>query len=269
MKTKVLFALMTGIALLFAACSENESVDESLSLAEKSAELGLALCDGCTYDGVLSDAEIESLMKMREEEKFAHDVYLKFYELWDQPVFQNIANSEEAHTSAVLNLINGYELDDPALEGEGEFSNPDFAALYTSLVAEGAESLEAALRAGAFIEEYDIADLIELLSVTENEDVARVYTNLLNGSESHLRAFTNVLNSLGVVYEPQVLTNEKYDEILSGQNGNRGRGNGNGGNYGNGSYGTNGTGVCDSTQSGTGNAYQKGKNGNAGKGKGQ
>ena len=53
-------------------------------------------------------------MHMREEEKVARDVYLEFYEIYGNVIFKNIADSEQKHMDAVLALIVGYGLDDPA-----------------------------------------------------------------------------------------------------------------------------------------------------------
>ncbi len=61
----------------------------------------------------LTEAEVEGLLYMREEEKLAHDVYVTLYGIWGTPVFQNIANSEQTHTEAVKNLLDIYGLEDP------------------------------------------------------------------------------------------------------------------------------------------------------------
>jgi len=42
-------------------------------------------------DTALTEAEIEGLLFMREEEKLAGDVYRYLYEQWGSPVFSNIA----------------------------------------------------------------------------------------------------------------------------------------------------------------------------------
>ncbi|MEN8123343.1 MAG: DUF2202 domain-containing protein, partial [Bacteroidota bacterium] len=147
--------------------------------------------------------------------KLARDVYKKLYEVHNMVIFNNISKSENAHTSAVLHLLNGYGIEDPALEGDGEFSNPAFASLYKELTEKGSESLDEALKVGAFIEEYDIADLWRLLDETQNENIKRVYGNLLRGSNFHLRAFTNVLKLRGVTYEPTIITQEEYDGIVN------------------------------------------------------
>jgi len=272
MKTVKTFAIMTvaGLTLLFAACSETESIDESLAIADKSAEMSTYQGDTCTYDDEITEADIQGLLLMREEEKLAHDVYSYFYNTYGESLFQSIANSEASHANAVATLMAGYGIEDPTLEGEGEFNNSDLPALYASLIAEGEKGLAEALIVGATIEDLDISDLKELLSGTENSDLIRVYENLQAGSENHLRAFVRALSALGETYQQQYITQEEYEGILAGGNskGYGSQGSGQGG-YGNQSSGQNGTGSesCDGTQtasgSGTGNAYgNRGSNGN-------
>ncbi|HSG43289.1 MAG TPA: DUF2202 domain-containing protein, partial [Anaerolineales bacterium] len=56
----------------------------------------------------LSEEEAASLLFMREEEKVARDVYIKMYELWGMPIFQNIANSEQMHMDQIKLLLDRY-----------------------------------------------------------------------------------------------------------------------------------------------------------------
>lgn len=177
--------------------------------------------------GELSDAEAAGLLYMREEEKLARDVYITLYQQWGLPVFQNISQSEQAHTGAVKLLLDRYGLSDPASAQVGVFTDPALQALYTELVGRGSQSLAEALRVGAAIEEIDILDLQERLAQTDNADIRQVYTNLLNGSSNHLRAFVSSLSSqTGEAYQPQYLSQEAYQAILSaaGQQGGRGSG---------------------------------------------
>ena len=216
-KNKVFILILAGMTLLFASCSETiNNVEESIdySTDEKSSEVSSQQNGCCTFDGTLSEEDIAGLMEMREEEKLARDVYSYFYEMYDHIIFNNISKSENAHTSAVLYLINGYELTDPTPETVAEFENTLFSDLYEQLTSAGSTSLVAALKTGAFIEEYDIADLQKLLENTENEDILRVYSNLLEGSKNHLRAFTAVLKRLGETYTPSVISEDEYLEIL-------------------------------------------------------
>lgn len=264
MKTVKLTAIfaVVGLAFLFAACSETESINESLVAAEKSADMGALLGDSCTYDGVLTDDERIGLQLMREEEKLARDVYLYFYEMYGAGIFQNIAKSETAHMNALLHLIEGYGLEDPALALDGEFANQYFTDLYTSLIEQGSDSLVAALKVGATIEDLDIYDLQKLLAETENADVNRVYENLLKGSENHMRAFIKMLDNMEASYTPQFISTEEFEAILAAVNikgkGSKGqnRGNSNSNSKGNKGNANSGSGDCDGT--GTANGNQSG-----------
>lgn len=174
----------------------------------------------------LSPEEKAGLQQMREEEKLAHDVYITLNEKWQLPVFKNIAESEKRHMDAIAGLLEDYNLDDSAKNNLGQFTNPEIQKLYDNLVAEGSESLINALKVGASIEDLDIADLDKLLDETKQEDISFVYQNLNNGSHRHLRSFTTLLEEQGVNYSPQYLTQERYEEIVSGDWGNRGKNNG-------------------------------------------
>jgi hypothetical protein len=162
------------------------------------------------------------LQFMREEEKLARDVYLTLDEAWNLQVFTNIAQSEQKHMDAVLTLLDRYGIDDPAAgNGVGAFTDPELQVLFDQLVVQGSESMEGALRVGAAIEEIDIADLMEATAQTNQTDILRVYESLQRGSENHLRAFVRSLErQTGARYEPQVLDQSIYDEIMAGAGGN-------------------------------------------------
>ncbi|MCG6188211.1 DUF2202 domain-containing protein [Maribellus maritimus] len=219
---KLLFNAFLAIgSVLMVSCSETISqVEETLATAdeEKSSEIALAPGDSCTFSGSLTDAEVAGLMEMREEEKLAHDVYSSFFETYNYVIFDNISKSESAHTSAVLYLMSGYGLEDPATDEAGVFSNPMFSELFASLTEDGSAGLVEALKVGAFIEEFDINDLQNHLEETQNEDVIRVYSNLLRGSKNHLKAFTFALSRQGETYTPTVITEEEYHKILDDSN---------------------------------------------------
>jgi hypothetical protein len=164
----------------------------------------------------LSDAEIEGILYMREEEKLARDVYLTLYEVWGLPVFENIARSEATHMEAVRTLIDRYGLADPAAAEVGVFTNPSLQGLYDQLVADGRTSLADALRVGAAIEEIDILDLQERLAQTDQADIELVYENLMKGSRNHLRAFASTLTrQTGETYQPQYLDPASYESIVN------------------------------------------------------
>lgn len=157
-----------------------------------------------------------SLMLMREEEKLAHDVYVTLYEKWGLPIFDNISASEQRHTDAVLDLLEVRGLSDPAAGlGKGEFSNPDFTALYKQLVEKGSQSLMDALIVGATIEDLDLYDLDQWMLKIQDEDILSVYKNLAKGSRNHMRAFYGQITSREGDYKPQYISQQKMDEIVN------------------------------------------------------
>ena len=140
----------------------------------------------------LSDAEIEHLTLLREEEKLARDVYLALFDVWNAQIFANISVSEQRHMDSVKGLIDKYGMEDPVVDDTpGAFTSTVFAELYVSLVTKGSQSLLDALEVGVIIEELDIHDIEEMLNDPDvtKLDVRRVLANLLAGSYNHLDAF--------------------------------------------------------------------------------
>ncbi len=164
----------------------------------------------------LSPEEIAALKFMREEEKLAHDVYVALYNVWGAKVFSQIALSETTHTETILALLVKYGIPDPAAgKAPGVFEDPALQSLYNTLVAMGQPSLIDALKVGALIEETDIHDINAKKAVTDEADILQVYSSLLCGSGSHLRAFNGQLLAKGVTYVPQVITQAEWDAIAN------------------------------------------------------
>lgn len=218
-----LYALLLAFPVFITGCSSDNN-DPVISITTTDED-GSTSVDESTLTEVLdnlplddlSTAEIEGLLFMREEEKLAHDVYVALYAKWNNQVFNNISNSEQTHTDAVLQLLDRYSLTDPVGSNpEGVFVNPYLQDLYDTLVAKGDASLIEALFVGAEIEEIDLIDIQNLVDeLVGNEDIRIVYENLMKGSRNHLRAFVNNLASQGVDYAPQHLSQEMYDAIVN------------------------------------------------------
>lgn len=148
----------------------------------------------------LSTTEAADLQHMREEEKLARDVYTVLDAKYGASVrvFRNIIKSENRHTLAVKRLLTAYNVPDPvAVDVPGVFQDPGMQQLYNTLVAQGSTSLAAALQAGITVEELDIDDLEAAIARTSSTSVKRVYTNLMNASQNHLRAFQRTLAVYG------------------------------------------------------------------------
>lgn len=230
MKKRVL--LLTVVVLVATSCAAvpNQDISREEILASEQVDAEVELSSGnnpqkytpgesasIIQDSDLNETEISGIIFMREEEKLARDVYLQLADLWGLNIFTNIAGSEDTHMEAVLSLIEMADLEDPAQAMDhGEFLNQDLQSLYDDLVARGGESLVEALLVGAAIEEIDILDLQEYLTETDNYAVTEVYQNLLKGSINHLNSFVRTYErQTGEEYQPQYLTEEAFQELLT------------------------------------------------------
>lgn len=170
-----------------------------------------------TQTALTSDETID-LQFMREEEKLARDVYLTLDRQWGDKtrVFARIAESEEKHTSTVGFLLAKFGVEDPVVNDTiGVFTHPEIQALYDELVEKGSHSITDALHVGALIEEVDMRDILAAMSRTDERAITVAYSNLLDGSKSHLRAFVRVIETYGITYEAQVLDAEEVELILT------------------------------------------------------
>ncbi|MCB0733673.1 MAG: DUF2202 domain-containing protein [Flavobacteriales bacterium] len=187
-----------------------------------SALLALLAIQGCKEDtpptpsnGITQD-EINDLRFLREEEKLARDVYLFSYAKYGEQIFTNISASEQKHMDKVLELLNTYNIQDPASADTGVFNNPTLQNLYAVLTAKSDSSLLDALWVGATIEDLDIDDIESNIGRTNRSDLLDVYNSLQCGSRNHLRAYASQIKSNGSTYVPQYLSQSDYDDILAG-----------------------------------------------------
>ncbi|GBO84171.1 DUF2202 domain-containing protein [Marinobacter salsuginis] len=165
----------------------------------------------------LTTIEVSDLQFMREEEKLARDVYLTMDQYWGDrtQVFAQIALSEESHTSTVDYLLNKFGVEDPVVNDTiGVFTNEELQALYDELVAKGKNSFVDGLFVGGLIEEKDMRDILAAINQTDERAIILAYSNLLDGSKSHLKAFVKVIEAQGLTYEAQVLDPEEVELIL-------------------------------------------------------
>lgn len=232
--TTWLIMAITVLSFLMVQCAKSEASQSAdtytyVSPAEKSLQIeeqetGNEVIIQCIYDCInsmpteeISESELAAISYMREEELLAHDVYVAMYALYSVPVFNNISKSETIHTTAMLALLEKYELPDPAADHQqGVFQEPVLQALYDTLTALGSASFQDALMVGATIEDLDINDLmVDLANNVDNTDITYAMQQLLRGSRNHLRAFHAHLNFQGLTYTPQYISQELYDEITS------------------------------------------------------
>jgi hypothetical protein len=194
----VTIALLTGCAATGDVAAEPQTTESSV--ATPSAE-ETTIAEATTQPkapvvekGIAKADETETqLVYLIEEEKLAHDVYTKMFELWGARVFGNILQSEETHQSQVLTVMQTRDIEDQRSSKVGVFVNDELQALYNELIAKGSKSAVDAYEVGVAIEELDIDDLTKMLATAKDADVIAMMENLRMGSENHLRAFNNQL----------------------------------------------------------------------------
>lgn len=198
----------------------------------------------------LTSSELASLLKMKEEEKLARDVYSVLFQKWGSQVFTNISKAENNHLNAIVLLLTNYGSTETSIGEAGIFADVAVQKLYNDLVTKASISVEEAYKTGALIEEMDIKDLDEALVTTTNENVTLVFENLLKGSRNHLRAFNLQLTNLGIVYTPVYISQTDYSLIVTSpmekgkQYKMQGKGNGQGNGKGQKGQGNKGNGTC-------------------------
>ncbi len=182
--------------------------------------LALSSCqetESPSNEAVISAAELETLLFMREEEKLAHDVYVYAFEKYGLPIFQNIANSESSHVLSVLRVMETYQIQDP-LSGSTnlrEFTDPTLIKIYSDLRTRVDLSLNESIKVGLFIEDLDIYDLENALSETDKVNISTLYANLECGSKNHMRAFYDQATSVGITYTPEFISQSDYSSIIN------------------------------------------------------
>lgn len=164
----------------------------------------------------LSAAERAHLVRAREEQKMARDLYMAFAEAYpDARVFRSLEREEGYHMGRVYELLTTYEIPDPVgAHGPGYFEDQELQRLYTAALAEGRTSYAAALRATARVEELDLVDLARALDASTTPALDRVFEQLARGSRRHLRTAVQALAAAGETYAPQHLSREAFDAVL-------------------------------------------------------
>jgi hypothetical protein len=170
--------------------AQNGSTAQQANISTESAA---RIDETAKASSVRNETLENKLLYLIEEEKLAHDVYTKMYELWGANVFGSILESEATHQSRVLELLQARSIADPRSSEIGVFKNAELQKLYNDLIAQGSQSAGEAFKVGVAIEEKDIADITVQLATAKDSDVVSTLEALRRGSENHLRAFNRQL----------------------------------------------------------------------------
>ena len=176
---------------------------------------GLITClIGC---GLAGSAQVsaqfnDDIVFLISEEQLARDIYTLANARYSQHVFEHKIAAEDNHRNMLLSISR----DTIHRTAEyGVFTDPQWQNTFNELKAKVSISLTEALKAGAFIEESDIADL-ELRKARTTDSIALdAYTTLIAASEQHLRSFLDQLAVQNTTYTPVRLTAERIKEIQS------------------------------------------------------
>ncbi len=164
----------------------------------------------------ISAAERAELIKMRQEEKLARDIYQVFFFVYQQPIFNNIAKAEQSHMNLVKMMLDKYKIPDPITSNAwGVYQDPAFNKLFVQLAGIGLASRTHALAVGAYIEDLDIDDLNKAIKLTNNRDMNTIWQNLNRGSRNHMRSFYGQLTKLGLYYPGVLLPASEIQKIVT------------------------------------------------------
>jgi len=172
----------------------------------------------------LSAGAQAALLFQIDEERMAGELYRAWGAKWDLVPFAHIPLAEARHETVLRQLATRAGLALPAAV-PGHFASAEVQKRHDDLLPLGLVSADGALRAAAYVEEVDIADLRTLLASTDNAAWQEIAAMLETASGHHLGAFVGLLAARGVTYVPQLLPAADYQAILD-RRGALGRGRG-------------------------------------------
>ena len=206
-RNKYLFSLIL-LSNIFTGCGGSSSSETTIDTSASAVS-------------IISLDTKKSLAYMGNEERLAHDIYNKFYDLFPSLMqFRNIAiNSETRHIEAVQQLVQKYEIIGTELSDSNYtslyYQNTDISQmqagvygvlsvqqLYDALLVEGSNDEISALKVGCKVEVTDIEDLNKYLDYANNDnasDIVEIFEFLRAGSYSHYWTFDAALKSKNVV----------------------------------------------------------------------
>ncbi len=215
----IVISILTTLTLSYAIAGNGPGAGNGSGQGTSGHSSGNSTTSACPSFSTttpLTAEEVASLRFMREEEKLARDVYQALAVKWQVQVFDNIMSSEQTHMDQLKCVFDAYQLPDSALAEPGQFNDAKLQGLYSDLTTRGMTSLSEALRVGALIEEVDIKDLNQALTVIQQPEMRVIYQNLLEGSYNHLRGFVQNLEQQGESYTAQILSHPEVTAILTG-----------------------------------------------------
>ncbi len=182
MKTVKFYALLGTVlvALLFAGCSKDKDEDIVPN----------------TPTTNLNEAEKAGLLEMVEIEKLHHDVYLTMSENNQCEIFDELCSCNKNFMDQLSEKVDKYKLENPITEREaGIYADQDFQAKYNEFLLISDGRLQEFLAFAKQMEEYGLIDMeVRLAQVDGNEDLAEIYTEIIEETKCQLEIIINKID---------------------------------------------------------------------------
>jgi hypothetical protein len=164
----------------------------------------------------LSPEEAAGVLYIRESAKASRDLNSNFATLWQSTVFEEALEADQVNMDAADLLLARYNLPLPgSASTPGAYEQEPLLDLYGSLTVEGGESMLAALKASATMQELNILDLQTQMAATDKPAMLAVYGHLVEASARQLWSFARAIERFGgSPYEPSYLTALGFEEVL-------------------------------------------------------
>lgn len=162
----------------------------------------------------LAPGESATLQQMRDEERFARDVYAALGASTSE--LAQTRTVEEHHFMMMGMLLERYAVSDPAAgKSTGAFVDPAVQTRFAELVDRGKAGRAAALAVATEVEDQNLAHLTAALAGTTHDDLRHVYTRLSTMTRGHLRQFYTALVAEGGSYTPKYLERTMFEQVLT------------------------------------------------------
>lgn len=218
--------ILLCIMITMTQCSSDDAFfSDSITMLEVDGEQGfsrihLSYADIIIHNlpaQILSDKEIKGLQYLREAEKLASDFYDVMSDQWNDPILNNLGSAESTHFGSFIFLLHKYDLEDPtAFNNTGIYMNTSIQVFYNSLIARGNMSMLDAYTASGRLGESEIVLLRDQLDrIVNNEDMRILYRSLITAARNHLRVIAAQHARLGTPYQPVILSQVDYFEIIN------------------------------------------------------
>jgi hypothetical protein len=166
----------------------------------------------------LSTAETKALITVHDNQKLSLHVYDSLFAIWGINPFGNIRSAESQHVLFLDDVAENYALEldtDKSENSTLEFSMPQTENIFHESISKGSLSVIDALKIGARLEEMSLQLLHDAKAVTIKSDLLHTFDILAMGSKNNLQAFNRRLKMYGITYEPGVLEQKDFKNIIN------------------------------------------------------